>query len=103
MTIELRDAHNEVVRAEAQRLNRGARQRLQSDLLLPPRAAGDYTVVARFQDQSYSLTSLRVSPRFRPSVVESIQHPVNYLLGILFACAAITCRVPPSTPAKRWP
>lgn len=79
--LELRDSAGQVVRADAQTVSIGAHERIQSDLTLPPGAAGDFAVVARAKLGARTLASVRVTPRFSPVPAGAIPHPVEYGLG----------------------
>jgi 4-amino-4-deoxy-L-arabinose transferase-like glycosyltransferase len=81
VTVELRDARDGVIRADSQVVQRGQRYRIQSDLTLPPRAAGRYALVVRVTDKAYSLAVLAVTPRFMPPPAQPIHNPLDYALG----------------------
>ncbi|MGH2523075.1 MAG: hypothetical protein ACRDH2_11280, partial [Anaerolineales bacterium] len=81
LTVELRDPSGATVRAASQPLIPGDRVRAQSDLRLPPRPNGEFTIVADVGEVLHPLATILAAPRFVAPRVATIPNPVDYRLG----------------------
>jgi hypothetical protein len=81
VTLEIRDPTGSVVCVDTQPVVVGTHERVQSDLTLPPQAAGEYTIVALAKTTAEPLAKIRVTPRAKPATPSVIPNTVDYRLG----------------------
>jgi uncharacterized membrane protein len=81
ITLELHDAAGANIKTDTQPISIGAHERIQSDLTLPPRSDGDFSIVARGKLTTRPLATIRVTPRVIPVSANVITNKTNYRLG----------------------